>query len=672
MRLTFDRLELRVLASSAMLLVSTARGGFAQRPDSTTRRDSSRAQPLPAVVVTGSFATSPASRLGVAREVVDRAALNAEPARAAVEPLRHMTGVHIDESDGPMGPTIIRVRGGDETFTQILFDGVQGNENGGFFDWQGVTLVNVDRVEVARGPQSTVYGTSAMTGAVQILTREGVPGPMHTELSAEGARTSPLGGSRRSTLETEGGTDLFRYSAGLGAAFDRGQFAVPQNLHSNDASLRLDLVPSGTFQLTGTARYMEALSNLPVRDPGATRAPLDPNQHQGRDRILASVDATWSPSARWTNKLTVSEYHLLFSYDDTKDPIDTTLYPFYIFNDNYHQLSWLQRATARYVGTVTGQPAPSTSLALSYGAELERENLATEAGGDFGPSNLTYSRPSRAVFAEGDLRLGDRLSLVGGGRAESFQGIGAAVVPRATVVFELIPHRLALRGAAAGAYKAPNVQYQFPDPGLFAGNPNLRAETSRSGEVGVDLTGERYTASATVFHQTFGNLIRQVQFDMTGKQIYENIGRSKASGLELDGQVNLRPRWTVGADAAWTSTTVLDNSGLTSTDYPDGQPLPFRPAYNASAFVSAPVTSAFSILVRASAVGRQTVLSERYSGSRVSVDPYHVISGTATYRISPLLETYLHVENALDAEYDTAYDKPGAPRVLALGVRVRR
>lgn len=658
---------------SGAVLVCAAGSALAQRPDSTARRDSStRAQTLPAVVVTGSLSPATNGLAAVARQVLDRNALQAEPTQAAVDPLRHMTGVHIDEEDGPLGPTIVRLRGGDETFNQILFDGVQGNENGGFFDWQGVSLVNVDRVEVARGPQSTVYGTSAMTGAIQVITRAGTPGTSHTELSAEGARTSPFGGSHRTTLETEGGNDLLRYSAGFGNAFDRGQFALPQNLHNNDASGRLDFVPSAAFNITATARYMEALSLLPVRDPGVTRAPLDPNQHQGRDRVLASVDATWTPASRWTNRLTVSDYHLLFSYDDTADPIDTTRYAPDFFNANFHQLSWLNRETVRYVGTVTGQPSAMTGVALSYGAEWEQEHLSVVASGDFGPSAQTYLRPSRAVFAEGELHVGDRLSLVGGGRAESFQGIGAAVVPRATVVFELVPRWLAVRAAVAGAYKAPNVQYQFPDPGFFVGNPNLKAESSRSSEVGLDLTGGIFTASATVFRQNFSNLIRNVQFDTTGKQIYANLGRSNASGLELDGELHPRPRWTLGANGAWTSTTVLDNNGLTADDYPDGQPLPFRPAYNASAFITAPATSALSLTLRVSSVGRQTVLADRFSGPRESVAPYHTISGTATYTLSSMFETYLHVENALDAEYATGYDKPGAPRVLALGVRVRR
>src|SRR5207244_10468755 len=104
-----------------------------------------------------------------------------------------------------------------EQFTQILVDGIAINENGGFFDWQGVTLLNTDRLEVARGPQSTVYGTSAMSGAVQIVSRTGTPGPMRSEATLEGARTSPFGGSRRVALETRGGR------VGLHSAYGQGE-----------------------------------------------------------------------------------------------------------------------------------------------------------------------------------------------------------------------------------------------------------------------------------------------------------------------------------------------------------------------------------------------------------------------------------------------------------------
>ena len=637
----------------------------------TTARDSvtRRRGALPPVVVTGTLTPNSAQSLGIARATVSRAALESEPSREAVDPLRHVTGVHIDEANGPLGPTIIRIRGGEEQFTQILVDGIAINENGGFFDWQGVTLLNTDRVEVARGPQSTVYGTSAMSGAVQIVSRAGVPGPMRSEATLEGARTSPFGGSRHLTLESSGGSDALRYSAGLGAAYERGVFALPNDLRANDASTRLDYAPAEHLLITNVARYSGTESKLPVRDPGVTRAPLDPNQRQGRNRFIDALTATWTPSARWTNQLTVADYHLVFTYDDTHDQVDTTKFKVGFFNANYHYHAVLERTTARYVGTVAGPSSNDVAMSASFGGEWEREALRYDASGDFGPSALSMSRPSLAAFAEGHVQLGERLSILAGGRAQSFRGVGSAFVPRVTSVITLVPNRLSLRAAAAGAYKAPNIQDEFPDPGFFTGNPDLKPETSRSGEVGLDFTDAKATSSITLFHQRYDDFIRIVPFN--GKAQNRNVGRTSASGLELEAAVHPMPRWTISAEGAWTSTEVNDNSGLQGILYPVGEPLPFRPAYTASGVVAFPA-SALSMSLRLSAVGRQTVLSNRFGGTRVSVAPYNVFGATATYPLSAAFETYVYAENTFNAAYETAFDKPGAPRSIALGVRVRQ
>src|SRR5205823_4071805 len=139
-----------IVAAIAALVTPAALGAQAD----TTAAESTlvRRHRLPPVVVTGTLSPFALEKFGMSRTVVSAAQLSAEPARAAVDVLRHVTGVHIDESTGPLGPTIIRIRGGEGDFTQVRGDGVPINENGGFFDAQGVTMVNVDRVEVVRRP----------------------------------------------------------------------------------------------------------------------------------------------------------------------------------------------------------------------------------------------------------------------------------------------------------------------------------------------------------------------------------------------------------------------------------------------------------------------------------------------------------------------------------------
>lgn len=649
---------------------------LAQQPDSSARDSSMsiRRYRLPPVIVTGSLSTFSQDKSGVARSVISHDRLRAEPARAAVDPLRHTTGVFVDEATGPLGPTIIRIRGGEETFTKVAMDGVPINENGGFFDAQGLTLVNVDRVEVARGPQSALYGSSAMSGVVQMFTRAGESGPMRTEASVEGGRATSYGGSLRASVEASGGTDAVRYSFGVGSAYDRGPYRLPNDLRANDASLRMDFLSGGAFALTGVARFMGVDAKLPVRNPGITRAPLDPNQRQGRDRTLGSLAGVWMPSERWTHRLSVSYYRRDFTYDDTSDGLDQSQFSSFVFDFNYHYTSIVRRATGRYVGTVMGAPRSAIGLSFSYGGEWERETLTDEQSGDFGPASSSLARPSVAAFGEGQARLGNRLSLIAGSRVEKFKGLKAAYVPRATAVLDVVPARLALRATVSRAYKAPNIQEQFPSNPVIVANPDLKPETSRSWEAGTDLTAAewRTVGSVTYFSQEYENLIRSVNYDASGRQINRNLGRSRATGIEAEVVVQPRTRWEVGASSAWTTTRIIDNGGLPSAQFPNGASLPFRPTYTASAFVGLPASRAISVITRVTAVGRQTVLTDRFRGARVSIAPYHVLAATGTWAPASSADVYVQVENILNHRYETAYDRPGMSRTAALGVRLRR
>ena len=104
----------------------------------------------------------------------------------------------------------------------------------------------------------------------------------------------------------------------------------------------------------------------------------------------------------------------------------------------------------------------------------------------------------------------------------------------------------------------------------------------------------------------------------------------------------------------------------------NGEALPFRPAYTASAYVGMPIARRLSLVARSTAVGRQTVLANRFSGPRVSSAPYNVLSATATWNASERGDVYLQTENLLDRTYDTAYDRTGIHRTVTLGLRARR
>lgn len=654
------------------LLVTIVMPVAAQQRDTSSTPDSvptsRRRAMLAPVVVTGTLAT-PSGAIGVSRSVVDRAALAAEPSKHAVDALRRVVGVYIDESNGPLGPTIIRLRGGEETFTRVLMDGVEINENGGFFDAQGVTLTNVDRVEVARGPQSAVYGSSAMSGVVQMFTRAAAAGPARIEAGVEAGGNVAYGRSVRGSATVLGGSDLARYSLGFGSSYDRGVYRLPNDVRATDASARFDLVPRGNLLVTAVGRFMGVDGKLPVRDPGVSRAPLDSNQRQGRDRMLGTVRAALAGSDHWVNRLELSHYRRDFTFEDTFDNLDQSQFSSYVFDANYRYKSIVRRTNARYVGTVSTSPSRA-DLSVSYGAEYERESLSDVQSGDFGPASQRVVRPSVSGFGEVQTRVAERVSLLAGSRIEKFRGLASAHVPRAAVVVTAVPGIVDLRAGVSTAYKAPNIQEQFPNNPSIVANPDLKPETSDSWEVGADLRdGRGFTdAALTYFHQDYQNLIRTVAFDAT-RQIARNIGKSRASGIETELTVRPALRWRAGAQASWLTTKIIDNNGLGSSDFPNGGALPFRPTYTASVFVDAPVLTTVNVIVRGTGVGPQTVLANRFSGPRVSLPSYRLLGATARWQMTRATGAYIQLDNILNSGYQVAFDRPGLERAVTVGMR---
>ena len=629
--------------------------------------------PLAPLVVTASKTPVRADRVGFAFTILSSSILRREHVTTAADALRLVPGAFLDEATGPGGPTIVRLRGGEEVFTQVLMDGVQVNENGGFFDMLGLPLGSISRVEVARGPQSAVYGSSAVSGVVNFLTPAGDRGPAQLHLLAEGGSATEHGGGWLGQARVGGGVGSLLYSAGFTSSYERGVFALPHNTRSKDGVLRLDLAPSDRFNLTGIARMITVSSHLPVRDPGAIRVPLDPNARDDRDRVITSLVADFQPSRAWSHRLRLSRYDEDFLYEDQRDGLEIPENAgFFVFDASFQFRNELVRSTAEYGGVVRfGRPG-SLATDLSYGAQWEQESLESRTTGDF-EDQLSLERESLAGYGEVRLDPTSRVSLMAGIRVERYQGLEAEWTPRGSLVWHADPDWLTVRAAAGRAYKAPNLQQQYVDNPFIVANPSLAPERSNSIEAGVDVrtTDGRLTLSATVFSQRFLDLIRTVAVSGSTKQTNRNIGSSSARGVEWDTTLRMAPAWSLEGNGAWVRTEVLGNDGLNPAEYPGGEPLPFRPELVAgAALVWNPADAPVSGLIRARWVGGQPVLTERFSGRRQGLDGYLLFSATGEWRAHEAIRFFVRANNLLNTSYETAFDRRGIPLTMRAGAEV--
>ncbi|MDH3289471.1 MAG: TonB-dependent receptor [Gemmatimonadota bacterium] len=650
----------------------------AQEPanrDSTPpqQSDTAGARRLPPVIVTGTRVPVLRDEFGFAATVLGGAALRREPTPTAASALARFPSVAIEEGAGIAGPTVLRLRGGDEPFTQVMFDGVPINLTGGFADLQGLTLTNVDRVEVTRGPQSVMYGSSAMAGAVQFFTRRGRQGSPHLTVVAEGGTSLDRGGQGRSEITVDGGSERIRYSAGGGLTHYSGVYAQPHDLTTWDASARMDADATPAWHLVGTIRYMDISSNLPVRDPGATRAPLDPNQRDGRTRLLASAVARFRPTSTWEHQLALRVLRDDFSYEDQRDGIDPTAYPFFVFDFDFALTSLLHRTSVEYIGSVQALDN-AAELAVVYGGKAEREDLAIDQSGDFGDSQSDFDRNNVAGFTELQGRLGRAVSFLAGVRFEKFEGLSSKVLPRAAIVWSVVPDVLKIRAAVGRAFKAPNLQQQLLVNPFTVPNPDLRPETSVSWETGVIGTAPALglAVRTTFFRQTYDDLIRLVPVNQSGVSQNRNLGRSRVLGVEMELEKSWALRWRMLINATWLDSELADNTGLPATLYPVGSALLGLPNWTGNIVFEGDLSGRLSATVRGRLVGKQDVFSERFSGSRETIDPYFLLGLTLRGQLARSAEAYVRVENLLDTEYATAFDRRGLPLTAVVGARLTK
>jgi vitamin B12 transporter len=650
-----------------LLAVPAARAQQPAAPDSA-HRDTLHHYRLPPVVVTATVVPTAQPQLGVATSVLTRSDLAAEPASAA-RALTMLPSVALEEDNGSGGPVVMHLRGGDQTYTQTMFDGVPINISGGFNDLNGVLLTNVERVEVARGPVSALWGSAAMSGAVQFITREGQPGPIQFEFNGEGGAATQYGSQAHSELDASGGSDRLRYSSGLGFAYNRGIFALPTDQLSGDGSLRVDADVAPHFTVTATARYRDFQTYEPVRNPGATRVPLDTSARYGDHRWMASVVANWDESPTWHHRLSAQLLWDGFNYASAAEslPPDTISYA----NYNIRYLSTLLRPALEYVGTKHLSVGTTSWVALSFGAAWQEEVETDHTSGDFGPSSDNINRNNEAGFVEVQGQLGPRVSVLAGERVEQYEGLSAVSMPRGYVVYALVPHVLSLRAAAGRAFVVPNLTTEYtPVPG-FVPNPNLKPQSSVSWEVGATWTPDpTWSISLGYYDQQNQDLFVNVPVTGDSTETTDaNVGKTEAKGVEFELKARWNTRWSAGVAGSWTQTKILDNTGLAPSQYPLGGSLTAIPALTGNVYVSGALSSHLEALARVTFIGSDTVFLDAFDGPRVGLAPYGLVAFLLTWHARPGLDLYARFSNVLNAAYATGFDDPGIPRTVVLGMR---
>lgn len=594
------------------------------------------------VVVTGTRTARKLGEAPVAVEVISRQQILDSGSRDLADLLEQHRGIDIQRT---MLGSALRLRGLEPVHTLILVDGqrVVGRKDG-TFDLSRISVDAIERIEIVKGASSALYGSDALGGVVNIITRRARE-PLQADLSARGG--SPATGDASAGLGLRGERASLWLDGGWhGASPWDSSPADPattgNGVQQVDGSIAGDL--RLTPDLTLGARGSWSGTDARGVDLGNGGAVLD--RRNLTEDALGRADLDWLPDerSRLKSSLGVSIFRDQFASDQRRAG-DLDVYQ--ETRETLYQLdTQLDRVMGRHLATI--------------GVEGDLGQLVSDRleGG-------VGQRWTAALYLQDELRLADRprLVVVPGLRGDLDSWFGGALAP--SLGLRLDPHEtLALRGSAGVGWRAPSfrellLSFDNASAGYrVEGNPELDPERSLSLSVGAEWTpSEAVSLSVAAHRDRLKDLIQVGTLGETAAQVrygYLNVASARSQGLELG--ASLDPGPAVGLDASF---TWLDAWDLTADRPLEGR-APLRGTLSArlAAGREGPV-----LVARSSLVGpRPFFLDDR----RVDAPAHALLDLRVEQRLTAELSLSTGVDNLLGAG-DPRF-LPVAPRLFYAGI----
>ncbi len=590
--------------------------------------------------------------------------LRAQGITRVEDALRLVTGAQVVSGGAVGSQTSLFMRGGNSNYVRVLVDGVPLNEAGGAFDFASLTIDNVDRIEVVQGPTSVLYGSDAVTGVVQIFTRDG-RGPLSMRAFA-GAGSH---GGRRDELGWSGGGLNAGFTLSGSHQYTDGILAFNNGFLDDVLSASVRLAPDASTDLRLTTRWSSQIYHYPTQFDGSV---VDHNAEQTDHRLVMSLDAGRRVGNRVDLRVSFASNEYLPRSNDGPDSKSDTLGFFGYFSRAVEtRRSGDARLNIRY----------GARGVFTVGEEIasDRESQTSLSLSQYGNSPGTFeaSRHNSATFVQAIGDATEGLSYVIGGRLDKSSAFGTFQTMRASIAY-VLSAAARVRASIGSAFTAPSFYQNFAT-GYVTGNPKLVPEHSRSAEAGVDafLVDGRLTLKATGFFQQFHDIIDYSGNAPFGTPSYFNVAGADANGFELGAEYKAAGGVTFSGGYTYTATrtTQIGFDSTSGASYVPGQPLLRRPknAWNFSALQSY-------------SNGARLTLVAVFVGERADRDyvPYPAVPSTLpgytkvdfsfVQPVSSRIKGGLAIEGRIDNVFGASYQEvthfaaPG--RTIFVGVRI--
>jgi vitamin B12 transporter len=600
-----------------------------------------------------------ADKVGSSVTVVTAQDIKNQQIRNGAEALRSLPGVSVSRSGTSAGLTQVRIRGAEGNHTLVLIDGIVANSaTDGEFDFSDLSADDIERIEIIRGAQSGLYGSGAIGGVVNIITKGG-KGPLTVTAKVEGGSMR----TRDVALGISGGNDK-GYVAMSGHVRESAGFNVATKADSNlpgfsdKEEARLASFSFKAGGKVGDAGHVDVVlknisksggrdSDGPFGFPGIAAAVENPANFSS-NALLAGVNFRYD---MMNGALT----HVLRANRNDTTRIDDEYFSDFGYWGHFENRSVADNigylATYRFATPMMFAAKHSVSGLIERQTELFQP-LSDTTSGDYRRGRTSQVVEVRSEFAE-------RLFLTNSVRRDDNDTFKDFTTWRTTASLKLPELGLRPHGSAGTGVKLPSQFEQFGSyPSFFKANPKLKPEESIGWDAGVEFTAlaGRATFDVTYFRATLSNKIE-------GPSAPVNVaGESLRQGVELAANYKASSQLTLGA-----SYTYLDAHNALGEQEVRRSPNSGRVDAN---YRFADGKGNFNLAVAYNGQMRDKPLDAlSYAPVTVTLKDYTLVTAGASYKLQPGVEVFGRVENLLNQKYQEIYGYSTSGATAFAGMR---
>lgn len=570
---------------------------------------------------------------------------------------QQVPGLHTDEMGGRSGISSLYLRGGDPNFTLIMLDGIpmndSTNQRGGSVDLSTIPLDQIDRIEIVRGPLSAFYGSEAMAGAINLITKSGAQAPS-IRVRGEGGRFDSLKGL------LQAGGSVGPLSANISLSHSQTGEQVEKDAFSmNSIGWNLGLQPDPNWDFRLTGQYTDStVRSFPEGSGGPRLALLRETEQRKTQEFLAGFSSSLVTPSGWRHHLFLSVSRRLQEVTNPGILSTPTLFqiPPAHFETLYH----------RFQARMTETWALSPQWKFSLGGQLSHEHGRREGSMDmssFGgsptqPLDFASQRTFGGTFAELTAVWWENLTVNSGLRADISQGFQPTISPRVGASYQLLP-LLQIRGGYGKGFKLPSLS-SLGDP--LIGNPDLKPENSVGWDLGLryQTPGEEFTATIDYFHNRFRKLIDLDPVLLNQGTIrLANIEEATTKGWNVFLTLSPIPKVSFHASLTHLTTRVLET----------GDQLRNRPQWRGGLGVALKLSS--SVNLRSQVTWVSSRLDFQVPTQTARVGGYAKADITLNYHPFTEWHCYAALENVTNSSYEEFLGFPSPPFTFRLGLEYR-